>query len=81
MMVDRVLTKLLKESSDFKVVKIDIVTHPRTALKEGIRMIPALKDGDIILSGIFLGGEEIRAFIDEARQNNIDIQSGGHKTI
>jgi hypothetical protein len=68
MMVDRELTKLQKQDPDLEVIKIDVVTNPLRAWKEGIRMFPALKAGDKVLSGIFLGGDEIRKFIDEAKQ-------------
>ena len=69
MLVDRELTKLQKENPDLKVIKIDVITNPLAAWKNGIRMIPALKDGHRILSGIFLGGKEIRRFITEAGQH------------
>lgn len=64
MMVDRVLTKLQKENPELEVTKIDVVTHPLAAWKNGIRMFPALKAGSKVLSGIFLREKEIRRFID-----------------
>lgn len=67
MMVDRELTKLQEEDPNLEITKIDIVTNPLQTWKNGIRMFPALKNGDKILSGILLSGKEIRKFIDEAR--------------
>ena len=67
MMVDRELTKLQEEDPDLEITKIDIVTNPLHTWKNGIRMFPALKYGDKILSGVLLSGKEIRKFIDEAR--------------
>lgn len=66
-MVDRELTKLEKENPGLEITKIDVVTHPFVTLKNGIRMFPALKHGNKILSGIFLSGKEIRQFIDKAK--------------
>ena len=69
MMVDRVLTKLQMEDANIEIVKIDVVTHPLTTWKNGIRMFPALKAGARTLSGIFLSEEDIRRFIDETNQH------------
>ena len=67
MLVDRELTKLQEEDSDLKIIKIDIVTNPLQTWKNGIRMFPALKYGEKILSGVVLSGKEIRKFIDKAK--------------
>ena len=67
MLVDRELTKLQEEDSDLKITKIDVVTNPLQTWENGIRMFPALKYGDKVLSGFLLSGEEIRKFIDEAK--------------
>lgn len=67
MMVDRELTQLQKENSDLEIIKTDVVTNPLQVWENGIRMIPALKHGDKILSGIFLSKKEIKTFIDDAR--------------
>jgi hypothetical protein len=67
MLVDRELTKLQEEDSDLKITRIDVVTNPLQTWQNGIRMFPALKYGDMVLSGFLLSGEEIRKFIDEAK--------------
>jgi len=67
MLVDRELTKLQEEDPDIEIIKTDVVTNPLQTWKNGIRMIPALKYGDKILSGITLSKKEIKQFIDEAR--------------
>jgi len=61
------LTKLQEEDSDLKITKIDVVTNPLQTWKNGIRMFPALKSGEKVLSGVLLSGKEIRKFIDEAK--------------
>jgi hypothetical protein len=63
MMVGRVLKKLQKEMENFEIQYVDIVRHPRTALKNGITMIPTLQVGEKRLSGIFLSEEKIRNFL------------------
>lgn len=70
MMVDRELTRLLKDRQDIELDKIDILSHPRQAWNEGVRMIPALKSGDRILSGIILGKKDIQQFLEESHLHN-----------
>ena len=65
MMVGRELTKLREQYPHVKVEEKDVVLHPAQAWNDGIRMIPALKSGDKILSGIFLSDEQITNFIKE----------------
>ena len=67
MLVDRELTKRQEEDPDLKITKIDVVTNPLQTWENGIRMFPALKYEDKVLSGVFLSGKEIRKFIDEAK--------------
>ena len=43
---------------------IDAVLHPVRAWKEGIRLFPAIKIGDDVLSGFFLSGDQVRAFVE-----------------
>lgn len=69
MMVGRVLKKLQKEMEDLNVREVDILRHPRTALREGITMIPTLKQGERRLSGIFLSEEKIRNFLRQDEQD------------
>ena len=69
MMVDRELTRLQKENPDLEVTKIDVVTNPLKTWNDNIRMFPALKAGEAIISGVFLGREEIEKFIAEAGQH------------
>lgn len=62
-MVNRVLQKLCREIDDLEVERVDVVHHPRRALRAGVRMIPTLKIGDRLLSGLLPGEGEIREFI------------------
>lgn len=66
MLVDRELTRLLKDHPDIEIEKVDILTHPLQVWNDGIRMIPALKNGDTILSGIMLAKKDIHNFIEQA---------------
>lgn len=68
MLAGRELDKLLEQDPGFEVIKTDVAANPRKAWKDNIRMIPALKCGDRVLSGIFLSREQIRNFIEEAKR-------------
>ncbi len=68
MMVGRVLKKLQKEMKNLNVLEMDVLRHPRTALHEGITMIPTLQQGERQLSGIFLSEEKIRNFLKQGEQ-------------
>ena len=63
MLVGRELTKLQQEFPQLVIKKVDILTNPGRTLKDGVRMIPTLKTGDRVLSGIFLSPSKIRDLI------------------
>ena len=63
MLVGRELTKLQQEFPKLQIEKVDILTNPGRTLKDGVKMIPTLKAGDKILSGIFLSSAQIREFV------------------
>jgi len=63
MMVGRVLKKINKETGSLEVENVDILLHPRTALRAGITMIPTLLMGEKRLSGVFLSEDKIRDFL------------------
>ena len=44
-------------------IEIDSLAHPHTTWQDGVRMIPALKCRQAILSGILLSREQIREFL------------------
>lgn len=68
MLVSRELKKLEKEMPGLTINRVDIVTHPGRAWKDGVRMIPTLRAGEQTLSGIFLSPEQIRAFVAKASE-------------
>ena len=74
MMVRRVLDKLQPEFPNLALKEIDIVTHPGTAWKNGVRMIPTLVCGDRRLAGIYLSASRIRSFLAQCGQDT----DGGH---
>ena len=51
-----------------RIEEVDILASPRRAWQEGIRMVPALKIGNRILSGVYLGKKAIYDFIDPKKQ-------------
>ena len=65
MLVGRELNKLYREFPQLQVEKIDVLLHPGQALAAGVRMIPTLKSGDRVLTGILLSPADIRKFLQE----------------
>jgi hypothetical protein len=63
MMVGRELTRLQQEFPKLEIEKVDILSSPARALKQGVRMIPTLQAGEDTLSGVFLSSARIREFI------------------
>jgi len=63
MMAGRALRKIQQEMNDFQIREVDILSHPLTAIKEGITMIPTLELDGKRLSGIFLNERQIRDFL------------------
>lgn len=57
------LQQLAAADSSLRIEEIDALLSPRRAWLDGIRMIPAVKIGDQILSGLYLSKAAIAAFI------------------
>ena len=55
-----------KKYTNITLEQVEIITNPLRALKDGIKLIPALKYGEEKLSGIFLNKEKIATFFNEA---------------
>lgn len=62
------LKQLKAEQPDLELEFVDILSSPRRTLQDGIRMIPAVKAGGQVLSGLYLDKHAIAAFLDKARQ-------------
>ncbi len=70
-MVGRVLKRLRSEFPVLNEIReVDILRHPRTALRAGITMIPTLELGHRRLSGFLPGEKEIRAFLTGGADRN-----------
>ncbi|MDD3814312.1 MAG: hypothetical protein PHZ02_06655 [Desulfocapsaceae bacterium] len=65
-MARKTLYELIDNKPEIHIEEVDIITNPLRALKDGIRFIPTLKNGDKTLSGIFLSRTEIQNFLKEA---------------
>lgn len=61
------LEQLLAADPDIELECVDILISPRRALQDGIRMVPAIKAGDRLLSGVYLDKKAIAAFLAEIR--------------
>lgn len=66
-LVRRYLRECLGEQYNKKVLEIDTLMHPLQTWKEKIRMIPALKCGDDVLSGIMLSRDAVSSFLNRHR--------------
>lgn len=63
----RILLEIIQGNKDMEVEEIDILSHPLKTWSDGIRIFPALKIDERILSGVFLGREKMESFINETR--------------
>jgi hypothetical protein len=63
LLAGRILDKLRMEYGNLEVEEIDVVVHPLLVWNAGIRMIPAIRAGDVVLAGVFLKEDEIRRFV------------------
>ena len=59
------LKHFLGPSLDDYCVDIDVAKHPVQTWRDGIRMIPALKFQESVLSGVMLSQEQVRGFLAE----------------
>jgi len=66
----RSLEHLRTLQPDIELELVDILTSPRRAIRDGVRMIPAIRIGDRFLSGLFLNRASIAAFLNKARQQH-----------
>lgn len=64
----RALKRLAATDPTLRIEEVDILTSPRRAWRDGIRMIPAVKDGDRLLSGLLLSEKAIADFIRAGRR-------------
>jgi glutaredoxin len=61
----RMLLEIIHSNKEIDLEVIDVLAHPLRTWSDGIRIFPALKIGDRILSGIFLGRNSMETFIDD----------------
>ena len=59
----KILLEMANGNQKMEIEKIDVVAHPLRTWSDGIRIFPALKVGDDILSGIFLSRKRVETFI------------------
>jgi len=69
-MASKSLRELSKEIPGLKIEEVDVLRRPSESWKNGVRLIPALKIEDDILSGIYLTREAIAAFVRQHITNN-----------
>lgn len=59
----RHLLEVIKEYHNVTVDEIDLLSSPQKTWQDGIRMIPAIKIGDEVLSAAYLTRQQIGEFI------------------
>lgn len=64
-MARKSLQKLITGINHVELEEIDVVTNLKRSSADGIRMIPAIKINDQILSGILLSPEKIKDFLNK----------------
>lgn len=57
------LLKIAKENPDIHIQEVDILTSPATAWRDGIKMIPAIKIDEELLSSLYLSPRKIEDFV------------------
>ena len=63
----KILRQLAAERADLEIETVDILASPARALTDGVRMIPAIRADNRLLSALFLGRGKIIAFLDQIR--------------
>ncbi|HIP40650.1 MAG TPA: hypothetical protein EYG88_15005 [Desulfocapsa sulfexigens] len=64
-MAKKALDELLTDRPDISLEEVEILSSPLRALKDGIKLFPALKSGEEQISGIFLSKKKIKAFLEK----------------
>jgi hypothetical protein len=59
------LQEIAQQKDNLTIIEVDIMDQPIKSWQDGIRLIPALKIDNKILSGIFLNKTQILNFIEE----------------
>lgn len=61
----KALLEIVRGYEDVTIEEIDVLAHPLQTWADGVRVFPALKIGDRILSGIFLDRRKMQPFVQE----------------
>ena len=63
-MARKTLFELTENRPEIEIETVDILTSPMRCLRDGVRMIPALKIDDRLLSGVYLTRTAIISFLE-----------------
>jgi predicted DsbA family dithiol-disulfide isomerase len=64
------LHEIIASKPEIQVIEVDILTAPRQSWNDGIRMIPALKIDERVLSALFMSKTNIADFIARRLSEN-----------
>ncbi|MFH0783431.1 MAG: hypothetical protein V2B20_15965 [Pseudomonadota bacterium] len=70
-LVKKQLLAICQEHPHFQIEEVEILTSPLRTFRDGINMVPALKIGDDILSGMYLSKKKIIDFITQFSSKNL----------
>lgn len=59
------LKRLKAEYPEIEIETVEVTIHPVRAWRDGVKIFPAIKIGDDVLSGVFLTRERVRRFVEE----------------
>ncbi len=62
----KALRELAAERGDIELEIVDVLAAPRRTLADGVRMIPAIRAGERLLSALYLSRKTISRFLNEA---------------
>ncbi|WP_458778239.1 hypothetical protein [Desulforhopalus sp. 52FAK] len=54
---------LTQKNPEIQIEEVDILTSPATAWRDGIKMIPAIKIDEAVLSSLYLSPRKIEDFV------------------
>jgi len=64
-----VLMEIIHDNKTIEIEEINVLAHPLKTWSSGIRIFPALKIDNRILSGVLLSRRKIEQFINESFSN------------
>ncbi len=65
------LLAICSKKPHLQIEEVEVLTSPLRTWQEGIKMVPALKVGDAVLSGLYLSRKSITDFVMQMDEKNL----------